>query len=186
MTATVLAHAGLGVPSTALASDGQRRVDELGRTVVSKPRVGRGGRGVEVLEAPIDIESVPCGNVLQAFASGDEYDVNVWIDAHPRHDKSIVLVKTGLAQGNVGNATGVRRDCSPGVDDVAALALHAARAIGLTGPVDIDVRRLADGSPVVLEVNARFGANSAHAPELVDALVGVITDRQRRTALVVR
>jgi carbamoylphosphate synthase large subunit len=42
----------------------------------------------------------------------------------------------------------------------------------LTGPVDLDVRRGVDGEPVVLEINARFGANSSHAPEVLDALLG--------------
>ena len=33
------------------------------------------------------------------------------------------------------------------------------------------MRRRADGVPVVLEINARFGANSAHAPEVLDRLL---------------
>ena len=36
------------------------------------------------------------------------------------------------------------------------------------------LRRRADGVPVVLEVNARFGANSAHAPELLDAALASV------------
>jgi carbamoyl-phosphate synthase large subunit len=35
----------------------------------------------------------------------------------------------------------------------------------------VDVRRRADGTPVILEINARFGANSHHAPEVLDALL---------------
>ena len=54
------------------------------------------------------------------------------------------------------------------------MALAAVRALGLTGPVDVDVRRLVDGRPVVLEVNARFGANSAAAPELLDAVLAAV------------
>ena len=52
--------------------------------------------------------------------------------------------------------------------DVALLAVRAGRALKLTGPVDLDVRRLADGRPVILEVNARFGANSSLAPEILE------------------
>jgi carbamoyl-phosphate synthase large subunit len=53
----------------------------------------------------------------------------------------------------------------------------------LTGPVDVDIRRLADGTPVVLEVNARFGANSTYAPELLDmALANWERRRQPRAA----
>jgi carbamoyl-phosphate synthase large subunit len=35
--------------------------------------------------------------------------------------------------------------------------------------LDIDIRRRRDGTPVVLEINARFGANIRHAPEVLDA-----------------
>lgn len=35
----------------------------------------------------------------------------------------------------------------------------------------MDIRRDADGTPVVLEVNSRFGANSASAPELLAAVL---------------
>jgi carbamoylphosphate synthase large subunit len=177
LTMAMLANCGVAVPKTLLPTDDQWRIDGLGQTVISKPRVGRGGRGVMVMEAPINRMDVPPGNILQSFASGIEYDVNVWIGADQTNDssdKAIVLVKTELAHGNIGNATEVQRLTGPEVDDVAALAIRAARAIGLSGPVDIDIRRLASGQPVVLEINARFGANSAFAPELVDSLIEVI------------
>jgi carbamoyl-phosphate synthase large subunit len=50
--------------------------------------------------------------------------------------------------------------------------MAAVRALGLTGPVDVDVRRRADGTPVVLGVTARFGRNSGLAPEMLDAVLG--------------
>jgi carbamoyl-phosphate synthase large subunit len=53
--------------------------------------------------------------------------------------------------------------------DIAELALDAAEAIGLSGPIDMDIRRRWDGTAVVLDVNARFGANIAYAPEVLDA-----------------
>ncbi|WP_277211366.1 ATP-grasp domain-containing protein [Isoptericola croceus] len=81
---------------------------------------------------------------------------------------TVVLEKTALAEGRVGNATGVRRVRA---DDVADVASRAVVALGLTGPVDLDVRRDAAGRPVVLEVNARFGTNCAAAPEVIDAVL---------------
>ena len=45
------------------------------------------------------------------------------------------------------------------------------RGVRGAGSARIDVRRLADGTPVVLEVNARFGAVSESAPELLDAVL---------------
>jgi carbamoyl-phosphate synthase large subunit len=51
------------------------------------------------------------------------------------------------------------------------LAISAAEALGFVGPLDIDIRRRADGTPVVLEINARFGANIAQAPRVLDAVL---------------
>lgn len=106
--------------------------------------------------------------LVSEFAPGVEYAPNVFVAADPRDDIAVVLRKTGLKSGDHGNATGVERVDEP---DVARLALAACRALGLRGPADVDVRRRADGTPLVLEVNARFGANSAHAPELLDAVL---------------
>jgi carbamoyl-phosphate synthase large subunit len=37
--------------------------------------------------------------------------------------------------------------------------------------LDIDIRRRSDGIPVVLEINARFGANIRYAPEVLEAVL---------------
>ena len=58
------------------------------------------------------------------------------------------------------------------VSDVVATAVAAVEALDLVGPVDLDIRRDDAGRPVVLEVNARFGANSAGAPDLLGAALG--------------
>ena len=68
----------------------------------------------------------------------------------------------------MGNAAAVERLPDDAEPDVVALALRTVEALGLVGPVDMDVRRSGDGTPVVLEVNSRFGALSAHAPEVLE------------------
>ena len=79
----------------------------------------------------------------------------------------MVLRKTGLKDGLVGNALGVERVER---DDLAELGARAARSLGLEGPIDMDVRLAADGTPAVLEINARLGANVLSAREVLDAL----------------
>jgi carbamoylphosphate synthase large subunit len=107
------------------------------------------------------------GYILQEFAAGTDFAPNIHLG---RDGKAVVVVleKTELKEGIVGNAKSVRRVDAP---DVADLAAAAARAVGLSGPLDIDIRRRSDGIPVVLEINARFGANIRYAPEVLEAVL---------------
>ena len=181
-TARILHAAGVPVPATFggsdLAGDDPGWLTaraRLGTPWLSKPRSGRGGRGVQVHDEPAtaaDAVRAQRENLLwQEFAPGEEYAPNLYLAAEPADDVVVVLCKTELKHGRHGNAVGVERVDGCAHADAGAVALRAARAIGLRGPVDVDVRRRADGVPVVLEINARFGANSAHAPEVLDRLL---------------
>jgi len=170
-TARALGRAGVAVPRTVVAGTWSPAAvaPMLGALFVSKPRRGRGGRGVALHGVPGDAPPpVTDDYVLQEYVPGDEYAVDLYAGASGEPDAVVVLRKTTLAQGIVGNAVTVRREEAA---DVAAVAGAAVAALGLAGPVDVDVRRRADGTPVVLEVNARFGALSRHAPEVVDAML---------------
>jgi carbamoylphosphate synthase large subunit len=171
LTCRCMAAGGIPVPRFALPSHlGPARdiARVLGVPYVSKPRVGRGGRGVAVHhDSASGVRAFDDSTILQEYIPGPEYAPNLYLASDPEDDVVVVLEKTALAQGNIGNARAVRRVAD---DDVARVARNAARAAGLTGPVDVDVRRRADGTPVILEINARFGANSHHAPEVLDAL----------------
>ncbi|HWC66689.1 MAG TPA: ATP-grasp domain-containing protein [Acidimicrobiales bacterium] len=173
LTCQHLAAAGVAVPAFTLPSAiasavGLERL--LGMPYLSKPRVGRGGRHTTVHHAAerAHLAQPDDSLLLQEFIPGVEYAPNLYLGRDPAEDVVVVLAKTALANGLVGNALSVERTTAP---DVADVARRACRAIGLRGPVDLDIRRRADGTPVVLEINARFGANSAHAPEVLDQLL---------------
>lgn len=177
MTMLRLASRGVSIPRYGTPGDFRDAEDalrELGTPMIMKPRVSRGGRGVVVVTDPsqVDWVGVEDTHILQEFAAGQEY-APVVFGTRDASDTAFVVVleKTGLAAGNVGNATGVRRVETGDHDDVAELARATVEALDLVGPVDIDIRRLADGQPVVLEVNARFGANSEAAPELMQRVL---------------
>ena len=144
-----------------------------GGPVVVKPRVARGGRGVHVVEDAGDPAwaGTDASWVVQEFAPGTEYSPQVYRSPVDGSCVVVVLEKTGRKEGRVGNATAVERVPDGAARDVAALAVRAAEALDLVGPLDMDVRRLADGTAVVLEVNSRFGAVSAAAPEILDAVL---------------
>ncbi|MFD7026021.1 ATP-grasp domain-containing protein [Promicromonospora sukumoe] len=168
--------------------------------VVIKPRVSRGGRGVRLIESAADLSAPvdpgdltgPAGPmvwtalnaswIVQTFAEGTEYCPQLFRSASagtPDTDgiggthgtTVVVLEKTVLKQGRVGNAAAVVRPAAGSLPDVEDVARRAVAALGLTGPADLDIRRDATGAPLVLEVNGRFGANSEHAPELLDVVL---------------
>lgn len=169
-TAEVLAARGVPVPVTRpAAADRAGLAAALGLPVLSKPRVGRGGRGVRVLATPAEIAAAPGEDVVwQEFAPGDEYDVNLFVEADGAVAAAVVLRKTALREGATGNAAGVERVDHPAVREVA---IRAARSLELAGPIDVDVRLRGDGTPLVLELNARLGANALSAPEVLEALL---------------
>jgi carbamoylphosphate synthase large subunit len=169
LTSRLLARAGVESPAT-LPGDVEAgaAARQLGLPLLSKPRVGRGGRGVLVHRTVADLARAGAGDqVWQAFLPGEEFDANLFMERDGRAAAAVVLRKTGLKDGEVGNATGVERVHRP---DLAALAVAAARALHLEGPLDVDIRLGLDGKPAVLEVNARLGANVLTAREVLDAL----------------
>lgn len=172
LTSLALSARSVDVPRFCLPSmigDAGEVEKRIGWPCISKPRVGRGGRGVAVRmqrDFPA-IRALSDESILQEFASGTDYAPNVYIDPAGMAF-SITLEKTELKEGLVGNAKSVKRVDAP---DVAELGIAAALALGLRGPVDVDIRRRQDGIPVVLEINARFGANILHAPEVFAAML---------------
>ncbi|MBC2934146.1 ATP-grasp domain-containing protein [Nocardioides sp. zg-1228] len=172
LTMWALAASGVAVPPHATVAEAGSAADAVawgGGPVVVKPRVSRGGRGVHVVEDGGDPvwDSLDATWLVQGYAPGVEYSPQVYRSPHSGRCRVVVLRKTELTQGRVGNAAAVERLGDGAEPDVEALAVRAVEALDLVGPVDLDVRRSSDGTPVVLEVNSRFGALSAQAPELL-------------------
>ncbi|MCP2265400.1 ATP-grasp domain-containing protein [Promicromonospora thailandica] len=179
LTMLALEGAGVPVPRFALPTDFAGVAEALAWArgpVVVKPRVSRGGRGVRLVESADDLPGpdawtdLDASWIVQTFAPGTEYCPQVY-RRRSGGALAVVLEKTVLKQGRVGNAAAVVRPREGTLPDVEEVARAAVAALGLTGPTDLDVRRDATGAPVVLEVNGRFGANSARAPELLAAVL---------------
>lgn len=176
LTMWALERAGVAVPRFATPdafADVAEALAWAGGPLVVKPRISRGGRGVSLIEAveQVDWSQLGPARIVQSFAGGTEYSPQVYRSPITGGSIVVVLEKTVLAQGRVGNAVTTVRLPAGEAPDVVAVATAAVEALGLVGPIDLDVRREADGRPVVLEINSRFGANSATAPELLDAVL---------------
>ncbi|HEY6101376.1 MAG TPA: ATP-grasp domain-containing protein [Anaeromyxobacter sp.] len=170
LTAEALARRQVAVPLTLPAGTPRARlVAALGLPMLAKPRLGRGGRGVRVLRTPEDVTGATGDDlVFQEFVPGDEFDVNLFAERTAEIPAAVVLRKTALRDGETGNAAGVERIEHAAVRDEA---IRAVRALELAGPLDVDVRLRRDGSPAVLEVNARLGANVLSAAEVLESLL---------------
>lgn len=169
-TALFLERQGIAVPRTLPSGIPLTNVaDSIDLPIIAKPRISRGGRGVVVHTHHDTLFREKRSNIVfQEFMSGEEYDVNLFVDHKGKLRSCVVLHKTGLREGLVGNATGVERVKR---EDIVDLCSHAVKALGIVGPADIDVRDDAAGNPHLLEINARLGANALSASEVMDDLV---------------
>jgi carbamoylphosphate synthase large subunit len=168
-TASVLMEHGVPVPSSYCGGSKAELLDTIRFPMLSKPRFGRGGRGIAIHKSSVDLpEFLSTDRVYQEFLPAEEYDVNLFAEPGGRTVASVVLKKTALKGGLVGNALSVERVDEP---DVADLAEAAVRALSLEGPIDVDVRRAGDGRPFILEINARVGANVRAAEEVLIAMI---------------
>jgi len=174
ITADFLGKKGIPVPRTVLLGNGiGEEIKQFCFPLLIKPRSGRGGRGITVFnnEAELrdSISKFDDSFILQEFIDGQEYDVNMFI-----HDGEVlvnqVLLKTELEHGNYGNATKTVPIRDAVVEEVASKVAKVLRA---EGPIDIDIRKTANGSPYVLEINPRIGANALQAPNALVELLRV-------------
>lgn len=169
-TADFMKNRGIPVPVTFDGKSPRELViRELGLPFLAKPNFSRGGRGVVIYRSAEEVYADKRdGLIFQEFAPGEEFDVNLFIDKGGELEAGVVLKKTLLKEGIVGNALGVERIEK---DDIMKLGVKAAGLLGLEGPIDIDVRIRKDGVPALLEINARLGGNSLFALEVLDSLM---------------
>lgn len=120
--------------------------------VIVKPRSGAGSRGVRLVPDRPSLEAIPLDDsiLIQENLPGEEFSVDVLagldggvIAAVPR---SRERVDSGVS---IAGRTVARAELS---DTAAAVA----RAIGLTGVANVQLRYSVEGVPALLEVNPRF------------------------------
>ena len=150
--ALALACAGaLRVPATELLdADGVAAPWDF--PVIVKPRRGAGSRGVRLVDDRDELEDIGTGSdlIIQEHLPGAEYSVDVLagtdghvIAAVPR-TRERVDSGVSIAGRTVRNA------------ELVETAAAAARAVGLVGVANVQLRRDKDGRPALLEINPRF------------------------------
>lgn len=173
-----LRSAGVPVPRFGVPGDfagAEAAMESLDGPVVVKPRVPRDGDSVTFVDenGSIRWSSLPDGQIVQEYIPGLEYVPMVFgTPAHQGVAPFVIVAERASSEDGPGGSPGaVRRVIAGEAIDVGNLAMAAVRSLGLTGPVEVVIRRRHDGRPVVLDVNACFGASSELAPELLDAVL---------------
>lgn len=139
------------VPFTALLDGGFDARPEAYPLVV-KPRRGRGGRGVAVLDGPEDLARYPrdASMIVQEFLPGEEYSVDVLVDARGTAVATVPRLRVRVDSG-VAVAARTVRDA-----ELVRLGAWAATGSGIRGPANVQFRRDRQGTPRLLEINPRF------------------------------
>ncbi len=139
------------VPRTALAGPDALSV-EWQFPAFAKPRQGAGSRGIRIVPDRAALEALPLDEdlIVQDFLPGEEYSVDVIADAH---GGIVAAVPRTRARVDSGVAIAGRTVRDAELEETAAAV---ARAIGLVGVANVQLRRDRDGRAVLLEVNPRF------------------------------
>ena len=180
---TVLIMAGNGISVPVSFDDTTPKeiiIKTLNFPIISKPRVGRGGRCVTLYWNPEELlKERRTGLIFQEFIPGEAFGINMFINRNGDVWSYVVLKKTALKDGLIGNALEVERVKR---DDLEEFGIRAAQILKLTGPVDMDVRLKDDGTPVLLEIKSRLGVNVLSAVEVLDSLLIAATQEELSVA----
>ncbi|MCU1528916.1 MAG: biotin carboxylase [Frondihabitans sp.] len=120
--------------------------------VIVKPRRGAGSRGVRLVHDRHALEAIPfdVALLIQEHLPGEEFSVDVLADASGAVVAAVPRVRARVDSG-VAIAGLTRHD-----DALEETAAAVARAIGLTGVANVQLRYDVNGVPALLEVNPRF------------------------------
>lgn len=150
---TLLTTCGDAVPVGRFARlDEGFRADGWEFPLIAKPRSGSGSRGVEMIRAVEHLARVPRDGtrLVQEFLPGQEYSVDVLA---ARDGRLVAAVPRERMKVDSGIAVTARTLHDPELEESAR---RVAARIGLRFTANIQFRRDARGTPVLLEVNARF------------------------------
>ncbi len=155
---TRLRSVGLPVARTWLAT-GEGEPSDLVYPLISKPRKGRGSRGISIYptEAEYRSQSLVSGNIVQEFAAGAEYTVDTLSDFT---GKAIVAVPRRRIEIKGGVSW---KGCTEHIPALEAVSKCAVEALGIIGPACLQAKVDINGKIAIFEVNPRIGGTTSLA-----------------------
>lgn len=160
LTCEWLSQKGLHFPKYCLLDkreDVERLVRECGFPLIAKPRTGKGSSGVVKVETEAELEHVPrkANYVLQECVGDEtkEYTVGCYVDKEGILRETIVMHRK-LEHGSTAVAQVVQDEA------VRREAEAICKAFAPTGPLNIQMRKNAEGEAVCFELNVRFSGTT--------------------------
>jgi carbamoyl-phosphate synthase large subunit len=120
--------------------------------VIVKPRRGAGSRGVRLVPDRLSLEAMEPDEalIIQEHLPGDEFSVDVLADGDGTVVAAVPRTRTRVDSGVSIAGRTVHEEA------LESTAAAVARAIGLRGVANVQLRRDTEGVPALLEVNPRF------------------------------
>ncbi len=152
-TTEVLREGGVPVPQTGTIESLRASPDEWSWPVFVKPAGGSASRGIEILDSPAQIATeYPEPMIAQEFLKGDEFTINIYVDADGKLVTAIPHKRLSIRAGEVEKGRTMRR---ADIRDIAEKLV--ASLPDPTGVMCFQLIDDADRGPRVFEINARFG-----------------------------
>lgn len=152
-TTKVLRAAGVPVPRTAASDEVLAAPEAWSWPLFIKPAGGSASRGIGIIEHPGQLaRDYPEPMIVQEFLQGDEFTINIYVDADGRLVTAIPHWRLSIRAGEVEKGRTTRRA------DIQAIADKLVAA--LPDPSGVMCFQLIDDreqGPKVFEINARFG-----------------------------
>lgn len=188
LTMQCLDRAEVNVPDYGLPSsyrDAEAVFDSLGEMIMIKPRFSHSHRGIRLVSrGQEDLTQLDDSLLLQSYAPGAAFTPMLYLP-YTAEEPTVEVVEKTPSAGRHPSDSLIRPKLAARDRDIVNTALAAGSALGLHGPVKIDIRRAANGTPQVLKVRARFSSSSRLFPGLLDSVLrdyfppptGLLTDQ---------
>lgn len=140
----------IDVPKTELFED-PAAFERWAYPLIIKPRAGSGSRGVRRIDSFSELAAIPPSSelIVQEFLPGTEYSVDVLADTKGVI-RAVVPRERMLVDSGVAVVSRTVRD-----EGLMTAAANVAKAVGITHIANVQLRRRANGTPALLEINPR-------------------------------
>lgn len=176
LTSHHLATRGVAVPPFSVPSGysgAAEAIADLGGPLMIRPRTrGTADKALLVTSAEdVDWSTLTDDLIMQRHLEGADYASMAYrpsVKGVPRQVMVLQATHPTLAAPQDHPLAQVQRS---GVEDIERLTMAAVRALGLSGPVDLVIRREKGQAPVVLDVTPRLGRHFAATPQILDSIL---------------